>query len=739
MNAQFGSGPIIKRIEGIGNGGQILELTSESDSIILADGEYTTPSYKGGFGPLNIKVIDPFRIPSNRFVLKFKDPSIPSDTNLSWIPLISSISAQSATVEARTEELKFAEADLQTEANKLQIVGNTLNRLSDSLTVIDSLINDPSTTFEDSTYYASIQIVIERSITTYEIALNDSVAFKSAQSNVKTITNQLNNALSTYNKRVEDADSVIWELTMYDANNEVDTVVVSEKALYTDNEMILDEWGLAIKAGPVYGPMGSAEDPNNGLLYSSLEFEDASTKWLTSLPDRDGIGTENNPDPLDWIRAGGNFPEGNQNSDVIFQDAETTSNQHLDDKGIYESVADGIIAPYVLTSRSKEVNNNSTYGIAQSSSYGLETQNFPYLPSINLVLTSDRSKWSRVAVVEMGEDEGRTEGNAPKFHLRRHPSLMLEPDADGNPVYSTNPEDYGFSWFPGYAINVETGQRLNIILGENSMLEMDKAKDMIWNPTSQLVDPDIPYTVDGGLVAGGMHYVYVMGTRSDFKNGSPDGGSYESAYDGCASYKKYLDNTTPGYKAVWTQGVFAGCAWVMPAMLAPTFNLLSWKDGLVPTTTTIKTRINRPYQTYVTSDNQENGFQPMYEFNTGNIVPEYAAQHGTDALKNIRVVPNPYYAQSSYERTQLDNIVKLTNLPARCNISIFTVNGQLVRRFIKDETDETHNTELQWDLKNDFGVPIAGGAYVIHVDAYDLGSSTLKFFAVLRPLDLDTF
>ena len=45
------------------------------------------------------------------------------------------------------------------------------------------------------------------------------------------------------------------------------------------------------------------------------------------------------------------------------------------------------------------------------------------------------------------------------------------------------------------------------------------------------------------------------------------------------------------------------------------------------------------------------------------------------------MVPNPYYAYSSYETTKIDTRVKITNLPERCTVNIFNMQGALVRSF----------------------------------------------------------
>ena len=132
----------------------------------------------------------------------------------------------------------------------------------------------------------------------------------------------------------------------------------------------------------------------------------------------------------------------------------------------------------------------------------------------------------------------------------------------------------------------------------------------------------------------------------------------------------------------------------------------------------------------------ENGFNPMYRFSTDDIVAE-KGDHKTavNALDMINVVPNPYYAFSTYETSQLDNRMKITNLPQRATISIYTISGTLVRQLKKND----QLTSIDWDLKNTFGIPVASGLYVVHVDAKGVGEKILKWFGVMRPIDLDTF
>src|SRR5690606_38699071 len=121
------------------------------------------------------------------------------------------------------------------------------------------------------------------------------------------------------------------------------------------------------------------------------------------------------------------------------------------------------------------------------------------LNNVDIVFTKDKSKWSKCIVVETATNDyyGNgipTIGDAKNFELRQSPSV----DVNGNPVGDGT---VGFGYFPGYAVDVETGKRLNIFFGENSTFSGafsefldDKAPiggDMIYNPSSQTLADDI--------------------------------------------------------------------------------------------------------------------------------------------------------------------------------------------------------------------------------------------------------
>ncbi len=189
-------------------------------------------------------------------------------------------------------------------------------------------------------------------------------------------------------------------------------------------------------------------------------------------------------------------------------------------------------------------------------------------------------------------------------------------------------------------------------------------------------------------------------------------------------------------------------------MLANGFEWDTPENGLVPGDAKISLHVAAPYAPYATLKealgaasyptplpntnyvHSTNDWYPAYEFTTEGIETQTnVASAAQEALDLIDIVPNPYYAYSAYEQGRVDNRVKFVNLPPKCKISIFTINGTLINVLEKDNPD----TYLEWNLQNENFIPISGGMYLIHVQAQGIGERTLKFFAATRPTDLRNF
>ena len=103
-----------------------------------------------------------------------------------------------------------------------------------------------------------------------------------------------------------------------------------------------------------------------------------------------------------------------------------------------------------------------------------------------------------------------------------------------------------------------------------------------------------------------------------------------------------------------------------------------------------------------------------------------------EALALIRVVPNPYVVGSLWEieygelRREPLRQIQFTNLPAECDIHIFTIAGGLIKTL---EHNSLSGTET-WDLRAEGGREIAAGIYLYQVEAS--GFTYFNRFAVIK-------
>lgn len=580
-NSTYGGQPQITRIEGQGNGGNELELVSSSRDAIVANGSADFLTYQAGFGPIDVKVVDPLNVQAGKYTVQFID--------------------------------------------------TTGGGLSDA-------------------FYALIP--------------------------------------------PSGGDTIF-----------------SEQAIALENEQLFLDYGVSVTIKQAKNP-GIEKELGNGAISGSVVYEDPTRPWLGGLRDVDGESDFN------WIRSGTSvFDVG---SDISPFNDYQSSTGFKDPNEDFEGFVNRTWAPYGLVANRKAPSNVSPSmfnAVAWNTvgNIGTKESKLEDLQSVDVVFTSDQSKWSRCLVFEARNDSTGllTEGNAKHLEIRKANSVDKNGNNDGSGTQ-------GFGWFPGYAVNVETGERLNVAFAEDSWLAGENGRDMKWNPTSTFT-----IGVNNDLVMGGKHYVYVFRRRDDFLFGEPNP---MPAYDGCAQLNTYITSGNGLYKAY----AISSCIWAGIPMLNEGYSLLE-------TEARVKLRVEKsysPYTTAHTTGTNGNGGLPMYEFDmTGMEVDTGVAIAMDSALAMINVVPNPYYAYSEYETGALDNKIKITNLPKICTISIYNVNGTLMRRFQK--ADE--KTSLDWDLKNHVDVPVASGIYLIHVKVPNVGERTLKWYGVIKPTDLNGF
>ena len=107
-----------------------------------------------------------------------------------------------------------------------------------------------------------------------------------------------------------------------------------------------------------------------------------------------------------------------------------------------------------------------------------------------------------------------------------------------------------------------------------------------------------------------------------------------------------------------------------------------------------------------------------------------------------------YFSVVRFFYPQFDRTVKITNLPDRAIVTIYSLDGKFITQFNRSETvgrqsganPSVPNTQtspaLNWNLENSAGIPVASGVYLIHISAPELGEErTIKWFGVNRKFD----
>jgi hypothetical protein len=610
LASKYGDGPVITRLDGVGNGGRFLDMSEETLNKILAGGFDGSITYKPGKAPVKVEVYNPLEVVDGQYELTFRDKN-----------------------------------------------------------------------------------------------MTDAVLEKDAK----------------------------WQLK----NTVTNDVIASETTIEKLNEQIIAKFGFSVTVGQVADVgLNSIKDKSNGSIGSEVVYKGTGAPWLTAVQD-DQI--------IFGLTSITNFLKTNT---VVDPDFNLDPNQAL-------GKTSNLFVPYQLADyRGGEPQLPFLTPAWQNpnSASVRSLDSLSKLNNVDIVFTSDKSKWSRCVVIETaspiyydatiaGSPSTPTEGAARTFDLRQAASVGKDAGADGKPVKQVLPDEQaeglttGMGWFPGYAVDVETGKRLNVFFGENSSFDPSfgiydegskgNSRDMMWNPTSQFFLQTFGNNPVYGMFAGGQHYVYVTNTE----------------YDGCKLYRDRLNGSAFRKISALRSVTWAG----MPYLRSNT-KLTSYAQGLIPTDATVKLRVNNPYAPL--RGKNTNNIHPSYRFDMKGVQPVALTTTEVDSTLNvIGVVPNPYYGFSAYEVNSFSTTVKITNLPAKSTITIYTLDGKFIRQFKRDETPFINPTQsnpgvrskqivpdLEWDLKNEKGIPIASGVYLINVNS-ELGQRTLKFFAVNRQFD----
>ncbi len=733
LNSSYGEMLDVTMVEGMGTGQNFLDLKQETIDKIMSGAPWRVyeREYKGGYAPIQVSIVDPLNVVNEDYVLRFDSVQISTNSNMRLSGIIDN-------------------------ANWYMYPEKNGNKTLD--TTIYIAYNDSMATKYDTVLSIPMAYVIPNVVS-------------------KGDTGQI--------VQVNGDDFKFIDCTLSDLRLLPKDSYYSSVSVLDDNDVLFPELGISVRIkqvglpGPGPGCSGYDKLPENrfnGFVGSSVEFEDASLNWLTALGDSE---TE---DIFNWI-ATGNVSSGFYKSKSY---GCSPKDRYLDFDNDWDNIVNGLFGVY-RSLRYDEIDGGNVlqYQVAYKDLFnktqGKKFDIYRRTPSIDIVITKDTNLWTRCPVVEMCEydtvakmKDGNlvaedfkyntpsqfSEGGAIKFHLRKAPSVYR----NGKPMNPADAEvismwgrsystDSSMGWFPGYVIDVETGARLNVFFGEDSRWPNYNGADMLWNPH---YDWSTDYTATGAFVLGGKHNIYISGQTFQDTTGNLDytdsklvkiSTAYDANTRNFALLKSADDeNVDPvirndGLNALYNNVVYVG---------RPLLNRYH-KDydaeanpyGFIKSDVTIKIRMANPFRGGG-SDNESNllkpdslmlnGNNPMFKFSTkgkGMLVQRQGVAES--ALDNINIVPNPYYAYDSYELKQTQKLVKVTNLPENCTVSIYNIGGGLVRKFEKSSP----LSYLDWDLKNEYGIEIASGVYIIHVNVPGVGEKVLKWFGALRPIDLN--
>ncbi|MGE5314963.1 MAG: hypothetical protein ACM3Q4_09745 [Acidobacteriota bacterium] len=123
----------------------------------------------------------------------------------------------------------------------------------------------------------------------------------------------------------------------------------------------------------------------------------------------------------------------------------------------------------------------------------------------------------------------------------------------------------------------------------------------------------------------------------------------------------------------------------------------------------------------------------VYTFSS--TAPVTTVENGKVDIEKINVFPNPYFGFNSKEANKYSRFVTFNHLPAKATLNILNLAGVRVRTLMKNDPAQF----LNWDLKNESGLPVAAGMYVVYIDMGELGTKIVKLAIIPEVQQLDKY
>ena len=157
----------------------------------------------------------------------------------------------------------------------------------------------------------------------------------------------------------------------------------------------------------------------------------------------------------------------------------TSATSPLDPEQYYNQIIGGTWAPYGLAAVSSATgycDNGPSFMTQGKNGPSMAADSIGNIASCDIVFTSDMTKWTRCVVFEEQDVSTLSEGHALKldprasYSIDQYGNFATTMDSSTDVASPNYIAPKGMGWFPGYAINVETGERLNMAYGEDSWL-----------------------------------------------------------------------------------------------------------------------------------------------------------------------------------------------------------------------------------------------------------------------------
>ena len=700
----------VTRVLGEGAGNRILNIKDADEQEILRNNEKLLLNYAEGSAPLNIRIYDPTAVKNERFVVKFSSrlayrtrtltgrapqegdiivstgqyvrgetgrAAIPADT-AAGTPAVGRQTVRidnggSPQIPGRARVVRVvntieSDSSYQYNTGRIDTAGNPIFR--------DTIVSDPRVELELEMLNDHLGGTFTAEVGRYQFNGSDSTLLGyetetrsfEIEGGAGTATAYAFNLHDYWKWRTQGATT--W-------NN-------VERRVSEVNEELIPDYGLSIRVSPGRNP-GFRNRDNAQAQFLEATLTHSGAQWLT------GVGN------AETALSGGVA--------WLAPTSPTSPTRTFDYTNVYSRILqpDGQGGTWAAYTNTAPVNSNGAQYVVAP------TRRLYNLRNVDVVLTSDKSKWTRVNVLQITSQN-------PAFSLTKRFSTKPSVGRDGQPdgsVTLTGQPSTGMGWFPGYAIDLDRGIRLNMMFAESTAPPNAatpgqgtvEGSDLIWQPNSTRF--------------AGRNFIYVTDTKYD------EGKEMERQQDEAAVL--LAGQARARYAAMYEQIMWVG------------YPRLRDNTSLLQSDVRVRLRVNRAFTSYPAPDPQTGlNTNPEYGFEVKAPAPLASTQD--EACKQlearVRVVPNPYYAFSQYEGTQIGNIAKVSNLPRRATVTIYTLNGTLVRRLRKDNSDRF----LDFDMQNDSNLPIASGVYLFHVKDDSNGCEAIvKWFCVVRPVDLESF